>query len=270
MSSFFTTEVSNPAFSWKGLRYLTVKSNALKRRCDVTVYDPGSLHQDLPMVILLHGVYGSHWAWALSGGVHETMPQLIKSGQVRPMLLVMPSDGLWGDGSSYSAHQNEDYEQWIVTEVPLLIREQFPQVTPNSPLFITGLSMGGYGALKLGAKYFDLFSGFSGLSSITKFEEHSLFVEDFSSLAHQVGNQENILEVLVNHNTHLKPFRFDCGEQDPLLFSNRHLHQQLLTENIPHEYAEFPGNHNWAYWQEHIADHLIFFEQILRNQASEA
>lgn len=264
MSVFFTTEVSNPVFGWTGLKFITVKSNALKRRCDVTVYDPGVSDSPLPVVILLHGVYGSHWAWALSGGVHETMQRLIDHQQVRPMLLVMPSDGLWGDGSGYSPHQAEDYEQWIVKEVPQLMQEQFPQVTPASPLFITGLSMGGYGALKLGAKYGPLFRAFSGLSSITRFEVFKSFVSDFYDLAHQVTEQENILELLIRHKSNLPPFRFDCGLEDPLLPANRHLHQQLLAAQITHDYFEYPGGHNWTYWQEHITHHLLFFEKVLK------
>lgn len=266
MSLFFTTERSNPGFGWSGLTYFTVKSPALGRRADVTVYMAENLPTPCPIVILLHGVYSSHWAWALNGGVHETMHRLIAAGLVRPMLLVMPSDGLWGDGSSYSPHQNEDYAAWITQDVIQLMYEQIPQCTVFSPLFITGLSMGGYGALMLGAKYSHLFSAFSGLSSITRFKDMALFVQDFDALSRQVSPQEDVLRCILDHRSEHKPLRFDCGLDDPLLEANRALHEQLIIAGIPHQYAEHPGGHTWTYWQEHIADHLIFFEECLKSR----
>lgn len=68
MSDFFTIEMSDPRFEFEGLRQLTVKSHALGRRADVTVFDPKAGTDALPLVILLHGVYGSHWAWTMKGG----------------------------------------------------------------------------------------------------------------------------------------------------------------------------------------------------------
>ncbi|WP_218280880.1 hypothetical protein [Verrucomicrobium spinosum] len=103
-------EFSDPAFTGPGLRFATVKSNALKRRADVALFTPqGYMPKSLPLVILLHGVYGSHWAWALKGGAHRVLQRLVSRDEVPPMMLAMPSDGLWGDGSGYLAHQEADY-----------------------------------------------------------------------------------------------------------------------------------------------------------------
>ena len=107
----------------------------------------------LPLVILLHGVYGSAWSWPLLGGAHLTVARLIEAEEIAPVALAMPSDGLWGDGSGYVPHSDADYERWIVDEVPAAAALGDDRVTPDSPLFIAGLSMGGFGALRLGAKY---------------------------------------------------------------------------------------------------------------------
>jgi putative tributyrin esterase len=64
---------------------------------------------------------------------------------------------LFGDGSGYVPHKTENYERWIVEDVIEVIKEQLPMVTQNSPIFITGLSIGGFGALRLGAKYPSVF-----------------------------------------------------------------------------------------------------------------
>lgn len=259
MSSFFTIE--NAFF--QGLHFITVKSNALKKRADLAVYTPSTTEGVLPIVILLHGVYGSHWAWAVKGKVHETAQKLIDAGQIKPMMLVMPSDGLYGDGSGYVPHKTADYERWIVEDVIEVIKEQFPQATNESPIFITGLSMGGFGAMRLGPKYPSLFRAFSGLSSITHFSQLGEFVEDFQQLKTDALEQDSVWDYLLKNKDHLPPFRFDCGSEDILIEHNRELHKNLSINNIPHTYQEFSGGHSWEYWEEHIADTLLFFNQYV-------
>jgi len=266
MSQFFTTEISDPQYEFDGLRFLTVKSNALQKRADVTVFLPaGVAEADLQgMVILLHGVYGSHWAWTLKGGVHRVAQQLIDAQKITPMLLVMPSDGLFGDGSGYTPHAEADYEKWIVEDLLGLIREQFPALRPDLPLFITGLSMGGFGALRLGAKYPQLFRAFSGLSSITHFDQIGLFVSDFAGLQARAQEQDGVLEWLVKNRAVLPPFRFDCGSEDLLIEYNRELHRALAAAGIAHGYEEHPGGHSWEYWNRYIGDSLEFFSGVVR------
>ena len=58
----------------------------------------------------------------------------------------------------------------------------------------------------------------------------------------------------------LPPIRFDCGIQDPLIEANQLLHQQLSELNIEHTYEEFPGGHEWPYWQKHVARTFEFFD----------
>ena len=93
---FFSLSASNPKFETNGIRHATVKSRALGQRADITFWIPDSSSElgDLPIVLLLHGVYGSHWDWVYQGGVHQTAERLINTGQISPMILAMPSDGL--------------------------------------------------------------------------------------------------------------------------------------------------------------------------------
>src|ERR1700761_4160305 len=101
MSKFRTIEVSDPQFENDNLRLMTVKSANLKGRGDVCVYVPAETKatHTLPIVLLLHGVYGSAWSWPLRTGVHLLADKMIKAGELPPMIIAMPSDGLWGDGS---------------------------------------------------------------------------------------------------------------------------------------------------------------------------
>ena len=231
------------------------------------VYVPSiSNVRDVPIIILLHGVYGSSWCWPLKTGVHRIADRLITEKSIGPMILVMPSDGLYRDGSSFLPHKDGcDYEKWIVEDVVDVIKQEITIASPQSPLFITGLSMGGYGALRIGAKYSHLFKAFSGLSSITEFNQLANFYENgnIEEISANVVSQPSVLETILLNQASLPPFMFDCGNRDILIEANRKLHRDLERNNILHVYNEYPGEHNWNYWTSHIKEHLVFFNKHL-------
>jgi putative tributyrin esterase len=267
---FRTIEISGTRFAFDGLSFVTVKSDALKGRGDITVWLPPHVEslEELPLVLLLHGVYGSHWAWALSGGAHKAAARLIAERSIRPMALVMPSDGLWGDGSGYVKHAGRDYERWIAEDVPAAARLLLPYaLRPNTPLLIGGLSMGGFGALRLGAKYGRTkFRAISAHSSITHFHQMSLFVEEPLENYGARPEDESVIETILSNPGELPALRFDCGVSDPLIDENRSLHRALLEAGVEHTYEKFGGGHEWTYWEEHVADSLRFFETALRRE----
>lgn len=265
-SRFRTVEISEPRFEVEGLRWVTVKSSSLRQRADLTLFVPKGpfIGQSLPVVTLLHGVYGSHWAWALKGGAHRTAARMIASGELPPLVLAMPSDGLWGDGSGYLPHPRQDFEKWIVEEVPAVASEAVPEVSPESPLFISGLSMGGFGALRLAGKYPEKFAAAGGHSSITHFDQFPLFVEEDLSHYQFPGEESSVLESLLRNKERLPPLRFDCGTEDQLIEQNRQLSRELTRAGIAHVYEEFPGGHSWPYWEQHLPDMLRFFATHLK------
>lgn len=264
-SSFRTIKVTDSRFERDGLRHVTVKSAALQQRADLSLFLPneGDGAQNLPLVILLHGVYGSHWSWAMNAGAHLTAARMIAAGEIPPLVLAMPSDGLWGDGSAYLPHREQDFEKWIVDEVPWAAAEATSIVSAESPLFISGLSMGGFGALRLGAKYGARFKGISAHSSITKLEHFEGFVEESTDCYRAVEKDPNALSAIVQHRETLPPMRFDCGVDDSLLAANRELHRALDEAGIEHGYEEFAGGHEWPYWEEHLRETLRFCGGLL-------
>ncbi|WP_298531574.1 alpha/beta hydrolase-fold protein [uncultured Algibacter sp.] len=263
-SKFKTTEISNPEFESDNLRFITVKTPNLKGRGDICLFVPNvELTTDTPLVILLHGVYGSAWIWSQKAGVHRTAQKLIEEKSIKPMVIAMPSDGLWGDGSAYLPHNSLNFEKWIAEDVIAAVKENIPEVTKASKVFIGGLSMGGYGALRLGAKYHEVFDGFSGHSSITDVPQMALFVEEGLENYRQENDEEEAVIALMKKNKNqLSPFRFDCGSDDELIVHNQKLHTQLEDENIPHIYEEFSGKHEWIYWETHVKDSLLFFNGL--------
>ena len=262
--TFRTIEISDPALAPEGVSFVTVKSAALHRRADISFYvPPGAQAASLPLVTLLHGVYGSHWAWLFKGGAHQVLDRLIREEGLPPMMLAMPSDGLWGDGSGYLRHAEADYLRWIIEEVPAAAAQVEARCV-NAPRFISGLSMGGYGALRLGALHPELFSGISAHSSISDAMQMQGFVEETTAQFDLVdGHPLQVLDCLKMNAHRLPPLRFDCGSDDRLIEYNRTLHRELESAGIPHTYEEFPGAHTWEYWHEHLADSLRLFGRCL-------
>ena len=261
--SFRTVELSDKPYETGSLRFLTLKTPNLKGRGDVCIYVPKSDRElsDLPVYILLHGVYGSAWVWALKGGAHHTADKMIKSGKITPAIIAMPSDGLWGDGSAFFSHHGYNFDQWIVNDVRKGVIENIPEASENSKFCIGGLSMGGYGALSLGSRFPEFFRAISGHSSITKLEQMPMFVEEPLEEYQMYSKYPDVIDIMISNKQKLPDLRFDCGQNDDLLEANRILHKQLKGNKIEHIYEEFKGGHEWPYWQKHLEKTLVFFDE---------
>jgi putative tributyrin esterase len=248
-----------------GLQFVTLRSQALGgRRGDISLYVPDDAEKPSSLAIFLHGVNGSHWNWAFHGHAHRTAQRLIAEKQIAPIAIVMPSDGLWGDGTGYVPHADADYEAWIVDDVLRAARDA-AGLDERTDVFITGLSMGGYGALRLGAKYASRFRAIAAHSSFTDYASIAKFVREPLSAYLLAGRADlDVFEQLSAHRDELPPLRFDCGIDDSLLAENRDLHVRLAAANIPHEYLEYPGGHEWSYWSARVEDTLRFFDRAKR------
>jgi len=250
------------ALNAEGVRFATFYSPALGRRGDVTLYVPEAGGDELPLLILLHGVYGSHWNWWVFGHAPQTAGAMIRSGAIRPFAIAMPSDGLWGEGSGYVAHRDFDAEAWIVNDVPEFVGEVLPRVRTDR-FYLAGLSMGGFGALRMGMKHAAKVKGISAHSAVTRIEDLQAFVQEPLEEYLAAGEPNaDILHWARTNRDLLAPIRFDCGIEDSLLEGNRALHQALESGRIPHRYEEFSGGHTWEYWQEHVRNTLQFVSAI--------
>lgn len=265
---FRTVERADRAVSADGLDFVTVKSSALRRRADVTLFVPPTARgvSDLPIVTLLHGVYGSHWAWALKGGAHLTAARLISDGKLPPVVLMMPSDGLWGDGSGYVPQAGLDAERWIMEEVPALARQLIDGCTERSPRLVAGLSMGGFGALRLAGKYRQRITAAAALSAVTHASQLASLIEESTADWSSMPADRSVLAALLGAPGALPPLRIDCGFEDGLLDANRALHEALQQASVRHLYAESPGGHDWPYWTRTLEHTLAFFGDVLQGR----
>lgn len=264
-SRYPNAQLSRPIPGNEHLRFLNFRAESLGGRGDVLLFLPPEFERlaQVPLLLLLHGVYGCQWNWWLNGSIDSIALDMQKKRQLSPTMIAMPSDGLWGDGSGYVPHAHADYEKWIVDEVPACLGELFPQLDTRK-LFLAGLSMGGFGALRLGMKYASRVTGISAHSSVTHVSQLPRFIPYPEEAFLYAGRTEvDILHWAKLNRSLLPPIRFDCGIEDSLLDANRELHRALEHLGVPHVYEEFAGGHAWPYWTEHVRRTLAFCTQVL-------
>lgn len=241
---------------------VTVFSSNTNRRHDISIFNARPKTENVPIIVLLHGVYGSHWVWQSLGKADDVYREQRAQG-LREFVLVMPSDGGVAEGTAYMPLTNgENYERWIVEDVNAATKEVVANVTDKSPVYLCGLSMGGFGALRLGCKYADKIAAVSAHSSITRLEDLAHFTDVQKVLYPDFDSEEaSILYWAKKHKTMLPPIRLDCGKSDVLFEANLNLVQGFNEADIPHSFDAFDGDHEWSYWQQHLGDSLQFFDQ---------
>lgn len=261
-------ELSNPKFTPANTQVLTIHSSYLGRRHDVSIYNAHAKGNNLPIIVLMHGVYGNHWVWMNLGGIQSVYNKLKAQQSIGDFILVMPSDGGLHDGSAYlPTRNNGDYEQWIMDDVINATIQTVPGASAQSRLYLSGLSMGGYGALRLGIKFAGKVSGISAHSSITQLHEIHSFT-DVEPHTYECKNSKEadilhwVKQCLISDENDLPPLRFDCGKHDSLLQGNLDFSAALTKLRVAHQFEIFAGEHSWEYWHANIVHTFIFFEKL--------
>lgn len=217
-------------------------------------------HTRWPVIYLLHGWSGNYAQWP------STAPQLTKEADDLGILFVCPDGGYDSWYFDSPVDPSVRYETFITKELLAYIDTHYPTRADRAHRAITGLSMGGHGALYLAIRHPDLF-GAAGATSggvdLRPFPNNWGIKKDLGDYAtHQaVWDAHTVINVADSlHNGELALI-FDCGTSDFFLSVNRALHQLLLEKKIDHDYTERPGGHNGAYWRNSIDYQVLFFSK---------
>lgn len=223
----------------------------------------------LRTIYLLHGFSGRCTDW-LYGSRIERLARAFN------VAVIMPE----GENSFYTddAAREALYSTFICVELVDFARRTFPLSDKREDTVIGGLSMGGYGAIRNGLLHSDVFGSIFAFSSalitegvskmkpgdcntVAKYEYyHSVFGElekligsdkDPAWLAKQARDADTVPSIFMA-----------CGTEDFLLEENRAFHKTLNELNIPHEYHESPGVHDWKFWDEYIEKALMWYGKV--------
>ncbi|WP_211172706.1 alpha/beta hydrolase [Chitinophaga sp. Ak27] len=249
-----------------------ITSDHLKRPDTVLIFKPTRYNhtREYPVVYLLHGYSENYRQWPKTANLQQLADQY--------NFIIVAPDGF----TSYYINSPIDkaalYEDFFFKELVPKVQRSFKVDRKN--IFISGLSMGGYGALRyfiLHPDYFNTAGAASGALEIDypDFQRVSqLFWQSdrmVTDLAKIIGNPEttdwrqySISTLLRQHPDFRKPFIFDCGTEDVLYPLSAQLKQQTDSLKIPSTFISRPGDHNTAYWHTSIEYHFIYFRQSLK------
>ena len=183
------------------------------------------------------------------------------------MIIVCPDGGY---GSWYWDSPMDEkfkYETYISKELVAWVDGKYKTIKDRKGRAITGLSMGGHGALYLAFKHQDIFGAAGSMSGgvdIRPFPNNWDMAKRLGNYAEQPERWEK--NTVINMLYLLTPNRLaliiDCGSDDFFFKVNENLHDQLLLRNIPHDYITRPGGHNWPYWANAVKYQLLFMNDF--------
>lgn len=245
-------------------------SECLSRMVDVTAIIPletplmpGMKPEDIKpapdkfkTLYLLHGYSGNQDDWI-------TFSNIRSIAEEHKLAVIMPS----GENSFYTDSDTlgNKYGTYIAKELIEFTRKMFPLSNKREDTFIGGLSMGGFGALRLGALYDDTFSKIISLSGAFVTENlqndnnfysymignNNYFEQVFGNL-NNLQNSENNPIFCVKKAKNMPEVYMACGCNDFLIKENKSVKKQLENENVKLYYTETDGIHDWSFWNSQI------------------
>ncbi|MBA4250518.1 MAG: hypothetical protein C0425_04460 [Chlorobiaceae bacterium] len=218
--------------------------------------------KDFPTIFMLHGLGGDFRQW-------QTIADLQKFADKYQFIIFTV------DGFIDSWYLNSKFDKEMQYET-MFIERFLPKIFARyrineGKLGITGLSMGGHGAIKFVLKYPEIFSAgasTSGILDITKFDDRSTIAQhlgEFNSYPEnwKANSCYYLLDKLTNKNVKLF---VDSGVDDYAYDVTRAFKEKADSLGISCEFLEMEGGHFHEYWSRAVVHHFNFFDRVLNNK----
>lgn len=212
------------------------------------------------VVYLLHGLTGHFNDWTDRGNITGLAAKY-------NLILVTPE----GNDGWYSDKGSDMYESYIVKELIPEIDKSFRTFPDRDHRIIAGLSMGGYGAVKFGLKFPEMFSlvgSFSGAFVTGRWSENvggnKLIGKSldtvFGALNSEPRKANDVFNLVggisADRLKNLPYIYLSCGTEDVFIKTNRELAAKMNEKKLPNEFHSPAGNHDWNFWGSQIRDFL--------------
>ena len=230
-----------------------------------------------PVLYLLHGAYGCYSDWSKKADLHRLADEY-------KVIIVCPDgqDSWYFDSPIDPTMQ---FETYVSKELVEYIDSHYRTIPNRYMRAITGLSMGGHGALFLAFRHPDVFwscGSMSGNMDITQYPDSWHIKDRLGELANnkQIWRDHAVCNLIDQvKNSNLKPAQnilIDEGLDDIFIKNNIAMHEQLVEKGIDHEFFLRPGRHTWDYWVNALDYHMLFFDkafargaELLKKEASD-
>lgn len=251
----------------------TVPSKILDRSVPYCIVLPASFDTDkakrFPILYELHGL-GDNEQFLVHSGLWNLVEDLWEGGKLKEFLIATPAGG-----ASFYINSKDGkvrYEDFLLQEFFPFMEKRYRVSPGRANRAISGVSMGGYGALHLAFRHPQLFSAVSAHSGAL-IEKLPAFVNaPDSPRARVLGgvfgsppdtafwDAHSPLVLARSANLSGMKIYFDCGDQDDFGFEAgaAALDRILTARRIPHEFHIYPGRHDPAYFAAHIPASLAF------------
>lgn len=251
-------------FSLKAARVDTiqVRSNAMNKNVSVVVVVPEKALQGehCPAVYLLHGFGGNHRSWI------ELKPELPVIADREGFFFVCP-DGQQSWYWDSPKNPLSRYETFISSELIACIDSLYVTIPERKGRAITGLSMGGHGALWNAIRHQEVFGAAgstSGGVDIRPFPNKWEMKKQLGTMDEnrEIWEAHTVINLIDQLKSGALALIFDCGYDDFFFEVNNRLHTKLNERKIEHDYLTRPGVHSQVYWRNSIDYQILFFRKF--------
>ncbi len=217
-----------------------------------------------PAVYLLHGLSDDYTAWIKRGNMQTVADELVRSGEARPMVIIMPNAGGPDTHNTWNGYFNMpgcSYEDFFFGELVPAVEKKYNCGGSKGRRAVMGLSMGGGGSTVYAQRHPDMFSSCYAMSAWLDNKNDEVGYKkgsyDKLYLVGQAVRKHSALDYLDNADeATLEKLRtvawfFDCGDDDFLLQQSMDLHMKMRARKVHSELRVRNGVHNWEYW--HLA-----------------
>ncbi len=229
-----------------------------------------------PVLYLLHGALGNHLEWLHSGYLQETLDAMIADGRVDPMIVVMPeADNSWYVDSK-SIGGPGDYETAIAEDLVAEVDKTLRTKPDRWARGIGGLSMGGFGALRLAFHEpfrYGAAAAFSGAfwasvrpDTVLPARVDKVFAGAFGAPFDPArliaANPLSMIDRLAEARAP-PPVFLTVGDRDrfKLYLETFEVFRRMRERGLPVEMRMTDGDHEWSTWAAELGDALLFFDR---------
>ncbi|GAB3890364.1 alpha/beta hydrolase family protein [Spirosoma agri] len=242
-------------------------SASMKKSIKAVVMTPDgySTDKELPVLYLLHGYGGNYSDWV------KKVPAIRTAADQHQMIIVCPDGNIGSWYFDSPADPTFRYETYVADELVTWIDSHYKTVKNRSGRAITGLSMGGHGALYLAFRHQSVFGAAGSMSGgvdIRPFPNNWDMAKRLGTYAQfsERWEQNTVINLLHLLTPGALSLIIDCGTEDFFFRVNNNLHEKLLERNVAHDYITRPGGHNWTYWTNAVTYQMLFMRQYFDRQ----